>query len=145
MCLIIAFIELQLSPTRTKKKKLLKRESSVVICITTTGTVRCHYNVVQYNMTLHASLQLQLPRQNINQEFEPTKDPDPIRCPNGQAHYQGSLLRPLPQKMAVFRGQGWHLDPHSPVLIKISADKRPLNQLTVKNLFFSLIIKTFYY
>ena len=33
--------------------------------------------------------------------------------------------------------------PHSPVLIKISADKRPLNQLTVKNLFFSLIIKTF--
>ena len=32
---------------------------------------------------------------------------------------------------------------HSPVLIKISADKRPLNQLTVKNLFFSLIIKTF--
>ena len=33
--------------------------------------------------------------------------------------------------------------PHSPVLIKISADKRPLNQLTVKNLFLSLIIKTF--
>ena len=32
---------------------------------------------------------------------------------------------------------------HSPVLIKISADKRPLNQLTVKNLFFSLFIKTF--
>ena len=30
-----------------------------------------------------------------------------------------------------------------PVLIKISADKRPLNQLTVKNLFFLLIIKTF--
>ena len=28
-------------------------------------------------------------------------------------------------------------------VIKISADKRPLNQLTVKNLFFSLIIKTF--
>ena len=26
-------------------------------------------------------------------------------------HYQGSLLRPWPQKMAVFRGQGWHLDP----------------------------------
>ena len=41
--------------------------------------------------------------------------------------------------MAVFRGQGWH----SHVLIKISADERPLNQLTVKNLFFSLIIKTF--
>ena len=39
--------------------------------------------------------------------------------------------------MAVFRGPGWHLDPHSHVLIKISADKRPLNQLTVKNLFFS--------
>ena len=31
----------------------------------------------------------------------------------------------------------------SPVLIKISADKRPLNHLTVKNLFFSLFIKTF--
>ena len=30
--------------------------------------------------------------------------------------------------------------PHSPVLIKISADKRPLNQLTVKKIFFSLII-----
>ena len=26
-------------------------------------------------------------------------------------HYQGSLLRPWPQKMAVFRGQRWHLDP----------------------------------
>ena len=39
------------------------------------------------------------------------------------------------------RGGIW--TPHSPVLIKISADKRPLNQLTVKNLFFSLIIKTF--
>ena len=26
-------------------------------------------------------------------------------------HYQGSFLRPWPQKMAVFRGQGWHLDP----------------------------------
>ena len=60
-----------------------------------------------------------------------------------KVHYQGSLLRPWLQKMAVFRGQGWHLDPHSPVLIKISADKRPLNQLTVKKLFFSLIIKTF--
>ena len=60
-----------------------------------------------------------------------------------KVHYQGSLLRPWPQKMAVFRGQGWHLDPHSPVLIKISADKRPLNQLTVKKIFFSLIIKTF--
>ena len=39
------------------------------------------------------------------------------------------------------RGGIW--TPHSPVLIKISADKRPLNQLTVKNFFFSLIIKTF--
>ena len=39
------------------------------------------------------------------------------------------------------RGGIW--TPHSPVLIKISADKRPLNQLTVKNLFFSLFIKTF--
>ena len=39
------------------------------------------------------------------------------------------------------RGGIW--TPHSPVLIEISADKRPLNQLTVKNLFFSLIIKTF--
>ena len=39
------------------------------------------------------------------------------------------------------RGGIW--TPHSTVLIKISADKRPLNQLTVKNLFFSLIIKTF--
>ena len=29
--------------------------------------------------------------------------------------------------------------PYSPVLIKISADKRPLNQLTVKNLFFYYI------
>ena len=33
--------------------------------------------------------------------------------------------------------------PHSPVLIKISADNSPLNQFPVKNLFFSLIIKTF--
>ena len=32
---------------------------------------------------------------------------------------------------------------HLHVLIKISADKSPLNQLTVKKLFFSLIIKTF--
>ena len=32
------------------------------------------------------------------------------RCAGG-IHYQGSLLRPWPQKMAVFRGQGWHLDP----------------------------------
>ena len=39
------------------------------------------------------------------------------------------------------RGGIW--TPHSPVLIKISADKRPLSQLTVKNLFFSIIIKTF--
>ena len=39
------------------------------------------------------------------------------------------------------RGGIW--TPHSHVLIKISADKRPLNQFTVKNLFFSLIIKTF--
>ena len=39
------------------------------------------------------------------------------------------------------RGGIW--TPHSPVLIKISADKRPLNQLTVKNLFFSLFIKIF--
>ena len=39
------------------------------------------------------------------------------------------------------RGGIW--TPHPPVLIKISANKRPLNQLTVKNLFFSLIIKTF--
>ena len=39
------------------------------------------------------------------------------------------------------RGGIW--TPHLPVLIKISADKRPLNQLTVKNLFFSLFIKTF--
>ena len=39
------------------------------------------------------------------------------------------------------RGGIW--TPHSLVLIKISADKRPLNQLTVKNLFFSLFIKTF--
>ena len=39
------------------------------------------------------------------------------------------------------RGGIW--TPHSPVLIKISADRRPLNQLTVKKLFFSLIIKTF--
>ena len=39
------------------------------------------------------------------------------------------------------RGGIW--TPHWPVLIKISADKRPLNQLTVKKIFFSLIIKTF--
>ena len=32
------------------------------------------------------------------------------------------------------RGGIW--TPHSPVLIKISADKMPLNQLTVKNYFF---------
>ena len=35
--------------------------------------------------------------------------------------------------------------PYVPVLIKISADKWPLNQLTVKHLFFSLIIKTFWH
>ena len=41
------------------------------------------------------------------------------------------------QKMAVFRGQiGGIWTPHSPVLIKISADKIPLNQLSVENLFF---------
>ena len=51
-------------------------------------------------------------------------------------HYQGSLLRPWPQKMAVFCGQWWHLDPHSPVLINISADNRSLNQFTVKTYFF---------
>ena len=28
-----------------------------------------------------------------------------------RAHYQGSLLRPWPQKMAVFSGQRWRLDP----------------------------------
>ena len=39
------------------------------------------------------------------------------------------------------RGGIW--TPHSPVLIKISAGKRPLNQLTVKKIFFSLIINTF--
>ena len=39
------------------------------------------------------------------------------------------------------RGGIW--TPHSPVLIKISADKTPLNQLTVKKIFFSLFIKTF--
>ena len=39
------------------------------------------------------------------------------------------------------RGGIW--TPHSPVLIKISADKRPLNQLTVKKFFFSLIVKHF--
>ena len=39
------------------------------------------------------------------------------------------------------RGGIW--TPHSPVLIKISADKRPVNQLTVKKIFFSLFIKTF--
>ena len=39
------------------------------------------------------------------------------------------------------RGGIWN--PHSPVPIKISADKRPLNQLTVKNIFFSLNIITF--
>ena len=32
---------------------------------------------------------------------------------------------------------------HSPVLIKISEDESPLNQLPVKNFFFSLIMKTF--
>ena len=35
--------------------------------------------------------------------------------------------------------------PHSPMLIKISADNSSLNQLPVKNLFFSIIIKTFYH
>ena len=39
------------------------------------------------------------------------------------------------------RGGIW--TPHSSVLIKISADKRPLNQLAVQNLLFSLFIKTF--
>ena len=57
-----------------------------------------------------------------------------------KTHYQGNLLSPWPQKMAVFSGQWWQLDPptpHSPLLIKIFADKkRPLNQLTVKNVFF---------
>ena len=41
---------------------------------------------------------------------------------------------------SAIRGGIW--TPHSPVLIKISAYKSPLNQLTVIN-FFSLIIKTF--
>ena len=40
--------------------------------------------------------------------------------------------------MTVFSGQWWHLDPPF-----TWADKRPLNQLTVKKLIFSLIIKTF--
>ena len=59
------------------------------------------------------------------------------------SHYQGNLPRPCPQKLTVLVGQCWHLDPHSPVLIKISADNSPLNQLPVKNLFISFIIKTF--
>ena len=64
---------------------------------------------------------------------------------HAQSHYQGSLLSPWTQKMAVFSvvviggvsGGIWT------VLIKISADKRSLSQLTVKILVFSLIIKTF--
>ena len=69
---------------------------------------------------------------------ETVNDETSVGCGRGteMEHYQGSLLRPWPQKMAVFIGQRWQLDPHSHVLIKISADKRPLNQLTVKNLFF---------
>ena len=35
----------------------------------------------------------------------------PLLLPSVHEHYQGSLLRPWPQKMAVFRGQGWNLDP----------------------------------
>ena len=36
-------------------------------------TVRWHYNALQYDMILHISLQL--PRQNINQSFNPQKIP----------------------------------------------------------------------
>ena len=44
------------------------------------------------------------------------------QCPSqGWVHYQGNLLRPWPQKLAVFLGQCWHLDPHSTELVKISA------------------------
>ena len=66
-------------------------------------------------------------------------------CTASIMHYHGNLLRPWPQKLTVLVGQCWHLDPCAgpPVLIKISADNSPLNQLPVKSLFFSLIIKTF--
>ena len=56
-------------------------------------------------------------------------------------HYQGNLLRPWTQLFSSVSGGIW--TPHSPVLIKISEDESPLNQLPVKNLFFSLIMKTF--
>ena len=76
--------------------------------------------------------------------FFPTAN---FTCPRplgrGLCHYQGNPLRPWLQELAVFLGQCWHLDPHSPVLTSISGDKSPLNQLPVKKLFFSLIIKTF--
>ena len=65
-----------------------------------------------------------------------------LGCEVELPHHQGDLLRPWAQKLAVFLGQCWHLEPHSPVLINISADNSPLNLLTVKNSFFSLIIKT---
>ena len=52
-------------------------------------------------------------------------------------HYQGNLLRPWPQKLAVFFGQWWHLEPpFTCTQITISADKSPLNQLPVKIYFF---------
>ena len=52
-------------------------------------------------------------------------------------HYQGSLRRPWPQKNGFFqRSEVAPGPPHSPVLIKILADKRPLHQLTVKKSFF---------
>ena len=59
-------------------------------------------------------------------------------------HHQGSLLTPWPQKMPVFSGQcGGIWTPNSPVLIKISADKRSLNQLTAKQYFFHQSSKYF--
>ena len=52
-------------------------------------------------------------------------------------HYQGNLLRPWPQKLAVFFCQWWHLElPFTCTQITISADKSPLNQLPVKIYFF---------
>ena len=69
---------------------------------------------------------------------------------NSHWHRQNNITRvsswgPDRRKWLFSEVRGGIWTPHSPVLIKISADKRPLNQLTVKKIFFSLIIKTFCY
>ena len=58
-------------------------------------------------------------------------------------HYQGSPLRPWPQKMTVFSGQRWHLDPPFTCADKDLKIRGHSTSSQSKNSFFSLIIKTF--